>query len=254
MNRNRTVYLSGFTCCLLILMMSTTVAVAQLQRLTSLEKSSAPKQAVAVESQPEALTSLDADVKPAGCCDAGGDAGCGRGQGCCGSSQCCKAVCCPKKVTNEVKKHYWLVKPEMVCIPGFRFECNWGKRRGSQKGGCCKDTCCESDTCCSGDKCCANDPGKPTCGRVRCINVLEKHEYKCDECGYQWEVKCVRKGGRGSCCGKGDCCCPSCGCAAANGEVNREADVQLTSAAEPVSAETKQEKRSLSGKLMNWLR
>lgn len=205
------------------------------------------------------VTEQDSAVKPAGCCDGGSC--CSNGNGCCnngcGGSCCCEPVCCPKKVTEEVKKHCWLVKPEMICIPGFRFECNWGKGKCCASQGCCGDACC-GDTCC-GDgcgsgRCCCNDPGTPTCGRVRCINVLEKHEYTCEECGYEWEVKCVRTS-RGCCpCGNG--CCPSCGksgCCASNEAP--ATDVQLTSAEESTASETTQEKKpSLAGRLMGWLK
>jgi|GEM_PF-4488639 len=201
----------------------------------------------------------DQGVTPAGCCEPG----CSVSDGCCGNeggcNRCCNQyACCPKKVTEEVKKHYWEVKNKMICIPGFRFECNWNKDKCCQQGCGCGDTCC-SDTCCS-SRCCANscekcrcsDPGKPTCGRVRCIKVLEKHDYTCDECGYEWEVKCVRSGNRRSCCEKDGCCCPSCGCASVTPE---DAEVQLTAATEVTPAkQVTAEKPSLSRKLMGWLK
>lgn len=187
----------------------------------------------------------DAAVTPAGCCESGCDnSGCKSG--CCGKS-CCEAVCCPKKVTEEVKKHCWKVESKMVCIPGYRFECNWRKNKCC-KGGC--DSCC--DSCCSSGGC--NDCGTPTCGRVRCINVLEKHEYTCEECGYEWDVKCVRKGNRR--CKSGCCNCPSCGasgcCASA---VDIEADVQLTSGTEALPVEaTETGKTSLVQRLMGMMK
>lgn len=195
-----------------------------------------------------AISTQDAAVTPTGCCDDDGNRGdCNRG--CCGGNCCCEAVCCPKKVTEEVTKHCWKVKSEMVCIPGFRFECNWRKSKCCQgKGGCgCGDTCCSS-----GSKCC--DCGPPTCGRVRCINVLEKHEYTCDECGYEWEVKCVRTGN--GCCRSGGCSCPSCGasgcCASTD---SAEADVQLTSATEAIPAvEANTKQPSLASRLMRLLK
>ena len=128
------------------------------------------------------------------CC--GGD--CCKGT-CCKNECCCKAVCCPKCVTEEVKKHCWLVKQKLICIPKFQF--NLFSDNCSQGQVDCGDGCCSAD--CSS---CA----KQDCGRVRCINVLEKHEYTCEECGYEWEVKCVRTGKK-RCCSK-KCSCPSCGC------------------------------------------
>ncbi len=129
----------------------------------------------------------------------------GYSDSCCGDSCCAgetasgRVVCYPKRVTKEVKKHCWKVKSEMICIPGFRFQCNWKKRGKSCDYG---DTCGASGTC-------TDCPRK--CGRVRCINVLEKHEYTCEKCGYEWEVKCVhcannRRRSEG-------CDCPSCGAA-----------------------------------------
>lgn len=139
----------------------------------------------------------DANVAPAGCDgDCCGDSCCSGGS--CGKCSCCtKAICCPKCVTEEVKKHCWLVKPKMICIPRFQF--NLFSHHSAKADVCCGDGC----TC---EACCQRPA---PCGRVRCINVLEKHEYKCEECGYEWEIKCVRTGNTRSCC-KG-CSCPSCG-------------------------------------------
>lgn len=135
---------------------------------------------------------LDTQVTPAGCTDSG--------SGC--ETACGKAVCCPKRVTEEVKKHYWTVKSEMICIPSFRFQCNWKKRGKSNDCG---------DGCCAGENC-TDCP--PKCGRVRRINVLEKHETTCEKCGYEWEVKYIRAGKK--CCAVDGCdSCPSCGCASA---------------------------------------
>ena len=182
----------------------------------------------------------DVEVTPVGCTDS---ACCGD----CNCNRCCEPVCCPTPVTTEVKKHCWKVKLENICIPGYRFECNWKKK--------CKNGCDCGDSCCSNGSC-----GKPTCGRVRCIKVLEKHEYTCEKCGYEWNVKCVGFGngsccGKGGRCGKGGCCCPSCGCAAVD---STESDVQLTSATKataPVAAEEAEEKKpSLTSRFLPWLK
>jgi len=188
--------------------------------------------------QPSSLTTdsqIDTEVTPAGCTNSCSD------KNLSGSNGCCEAICCPKKTTKEVKKHCWKVKPELVCIPGFRFECNWKKRCQSKCG--CDDTCCSNGSC--------SDCGPPTCGRVRCINVLEKHEYTCDKCGYEWNVKYVRSGG---CCkGKGSGCCPSCDCASVEAE---EADVQLTATTTETTPikEIAAKKPSLARQLMPWLK
>ena len=173
-----------------------------------------------------------------GCCN--GDC-CGR---CCGT-----AVCCPKRVTQEVKKHCWKVKSEMICIPSFRFQCNWNLMKSS------KSSC---DTCC-GDSCIDNECGcdcLPNCGRVRCINVLEKHEYTCQECGYEWEVKCVCSGK--GCNSNGCCDCPSCGgdgCCTSTDP--RDPGVRLTATSEAPSAEegnTGATTPSFSSRLMSWFK
>ena len=103
----------------------------------------------------------DAQVKPAACC---GNSRC---------QCCCEPICCPKCFTEEVEKSCWLVKSELVCIPGFRWP--WECRKG--------DCNCGGGV---GDGCVC----PPKCGRVRCVNVLEQHKYTCEECGYEWEVKC----------------------------------------------------------------
>ncbi|MCA9233092.1 MAG: hypothetical protein KDA57_20770 [Planctomycetales bacterium] len=149
----------------------------------------------AKQPQPEALTPSFAPAGPdlgviqVGC----DDCRCGKNCGgrCC--SECCEAVCCPKRVEKEVKKHCWKVEPKLVCIPGFR----WPWERCDHKNPGCADGC-DCAECCA-----------LPCGRVRCVNVLEKHEYKCQECGYEWEAKCIRSSSqKGSCCGRS---CPSCG-------------------------------------------
>ncbi len=175
----------------------------------------------------------DLNVTPAGCADS-----CCGGSCCGGETASDKAVCCPRRVTEDVKKHCWKVKSEVVCIPGFRFECNW-KKRCKNKCGCdCGDSCCSSGSCCD---------CPPTCGRVRCIKVLEKHETTCEKCGYEWEVKCIGSG-------NGGCCCPSCGCASVEAEAS--SDIQLTAATETDSIDEaiENDKPSLARRLMLWLK
>jgi hypothetical protein len=103
----------------------------------------------------------------------------------CGSTNCeCEMVCCPQKVTETVKKPFWKVTCEYVCIPGFRFP--W--------------ECCHDKLAC---KC----REFLVCGSVRAVNVLEEDEYECEVCGYKWEVKCVRCNGEAR---NNDCQCPRC--------------------------------------------
>ncbi len=117
----------------------------------------------------------DPQVKPVACCDDG-------------NRNCCREpVCCPKCVTQDVEKSCWLVNSELVCIPGFRWP--WECR----DGGCD----CGGE---GGDGCAC----PPKCGRVRCVNVLEQHKYTCKECGYEWEVKCVRRGNSCNACASVD--------------------------------------------------
>ena len=162
------------------------------------EKVVARDQLPPVISEESTMTVLDDDaVNPAAC------ARCRRKNDCCCDTnccqECCEAVCCPTQVTEEVKKHCWKVNPELVCVPGFRLP--WLCRDKSRV--LCDDKCCGDECCGCCQECC-----EPQCGRVRCVNVLEKHEYTCAECGWEWEVKCVRSA-RG-CRGEADCC-PSCG-------------------------------------------
>jgi len=147
--------------------------------------------AVAISYAAEDVVTSDSAVIPAGCNEC---ASCDGGS-CCSSDH---AVCSPKRVTEEVKKHSWLVKPKLVCVPGFRWPWECGGKSANHD---CGDTC--SGEGCDRDKGCA-----PRCGYVRCVNVLEKHNYKCKKCAIEWEVKCVRRGNR--CSGGGDRC-PRCG-------------------------------------------
>lgn len=194
---------------------------------------------------------LDQLVTPTSCCEGGTCCSSSNrcNSGSCGSC-CCKPVCCPKKVTEEVKQHCWKVKPEWICIPGFRFECNWGKSQCSERGGCCD---CGDSCCSSANRCC--DADTPTCGRVRCVNVLEKHEYTCEECGWEWEVKCVRTG-QGCCHSQGNSC-PNCGksggCASV--EAAARAEVQLASQTRAAITDKPQAKKpSLASRLMGLLK
>ena len=109
--------------------------------------------------------------------------GCGRP--CCACRDCC--YCTTEK--EKVKKHCWNVSCEKVCIPPV-----------------CMPRCCGCcwlpKWCCPCAKC-----------RVRCISVLEKHEYECEECKCRWEVRSVPV----NC---GDCgCCDCCDCAATTNPV-----------------------------------
>ena len=163
------------------------------QQVEKSEKVVAPGQLSSLIPDESTMTVLDDDaISPAACAKCRRNNDCCCGSNCC--QECCEAVCCPKRVTEEVKKHCWKVNPELVCVPGFRLP--WVC--GDKSRVLCGDECC--GYC---QECC-----EPQCGRIRCVNVLEKHEYTCEECGWEWEVKCIRSA-RG-CCGEADCC-PSCG-------------------------------------------
>lgn len=102
----------------------------------------------------------------------------------CRSDQCqCELVCCPRPITGTETKSYWKVTRELVCIPGFRFpwECWRGKDGKSH--------------------------GLLVCGPVREVNVLDEVEYQCEICGYQWEIKCVRRSDEAT---SKHCQCPRC--------------------------------------------
>ena len=153
-----------------------TVCLAALVTMNAVAEQQASKQPVALAS-----AEVDAQVVPTGCT---------RGR-CTRSCPYCKDVCCPALKEKEVKKHCWKVTPDLVCIPGFR----WPWHRCTAESPQCGDDC---------------QRAKPRCGRVRCVNVLEKHEYTCKKCSYEWTVKQVCSG---SCSfDSGDCCCPDCGC------------------------------------------
>ena len=100
----------------------------------------------------------------------------GCGSTCCACRDCC--YCTTEK--EKVKKHCWNVSCEKVCIPPVCVP------------GCC-GCCWLPKWCCPCAKC-----------RVRCISVLEKHNYECEECKCRWEVRSVPVNCGG--CGCGDCC------------------------------------------------
>ena len=90
----------------------------------------------------------------------------------CNDCNCqCGLVCCPQRVIEKEKKSYWKVTCKRVCIPGFRFPWEYLKRGKCSGGHDCREGL--------------------VCGTVRAVNVLEEHEYECEKCGYEWEVKCV---------------------------------------------------------------
>lgn len=166
--------------------------------------------------------------------------------------------CCESETKKEeVEKHCYNVCAEPVCVPPFRWP--WECRKDKcGKGSCCDGGC---DTCC-GDTCCGGCDGSGSCGcskgfslfgclkcgKIRCINVLEKEKYKCDACVTEW--KAVKKGccgccGKGSGCGCASGCCeePACGCdesCCADGccaATAKSAEVVPASAEEPVTDE-----------------
>lgn len=116
------------------------------------------------------------------------------GDNCSASKHRATAMCFPKRVTKDVEETCWKVKQELICIPSFQFNFSWCKKKQA------KGNCDEGQTRHS-------SAGTATCGRVRCINVLEKHKYTCQECGYEWEIKCVCQ--EHSDCRK-SCRCPKC--------------------------------------------
>ncbi|MEQ8208854.1 MAG: hypothetical protein RH917_03410 [Lacipirellulaceae bacterium] len=234
-----------------------------------------------------------------------GESSCGCEEPCCvDPCECCKAkakvgkratcVCDPdcykcesETKKEEVEKHCYNVCAEPVCVPPWRWP--WECRKDKCGKKCCDEGCCDADcdTCC-GDTCCGGGCDGCSscgcssgfslfglkCGKVRCINVLEKEKYKCEECVTKW--KAVKKGCCG-CCGKGsgcgcasgccDGCCeePACGCDDACCEggccaaTAKAADVVTASAEETVTEETEQapkkatpKKESAVAKFSKW--
>ena len=91
---------------------------------------------------------VDTDVTPTGLyCDH-------HGEDASQSGEPGVVVCCPRRVTAEVTRKCWLVKPEWVCIPRFRWPWECGAASGSTT---CGDGC--------GDARCPCRP--PKCGKVR---------------------------------------------------------------------------------------
>lgn len=86
---------------------------------------------------------------------------CGNGSNCdCRSCRHSNDVCSCTMEEEEIKKHCWKTKCKQVCIPPIRLPkwfCWFGKRYAK--------------------------------GRVRRVNELEKHEYKCSKRRCQWDVK-----------------------------------------------------------------
>jgi hypothetical protein len=109
------------------------------------------------------VSSVPPVVSPS--CD--GSSACDCCPGCNSPCCACRDCCCCSMEKNKVKKHCWNVSCEKVCIPPV-----------------CMPSCCccgwLPKWCCPCAKC-----------RVRCISVLEKHEYECEECKCRWEVRCV---------------------------------------------------------------
>jgi hypothetical protein len=81
------------------------------------------------------------------------------------------------------KHHNYTVERKEICVPRITLP-RWAdlfafRMRNEQS--------CKSG---SGDKC----PTKvcnpaARCGYVKVVNVLKKHEYECDTCGYKWHIE-----------------------------------------------------------------
>lgn len=107
----------------------------------------------------------------------------------CHEVQCprCKHICKLSVDKEEVDKYCWKIKVEPICIPRIKWP--W-------------------------EPCCA----PPKCAKVKYIHVLEKHEYECEKCKYEWTpelIPCRCHGGGGACTGIG--CAPSYGAAPMEG-------------------------------------
>jgi len=173
---------------------------------------------------------------PAASCDCAAEPSCGCQEPCCADpNACCQAklkvgkratrVCDPDcyecrsdTKQEEVEKHCYNVCAEPICIPKFRWP--WECCKKKSRDGC---DCGDCDSCCSDDSCTCCTTAK--CGKIRCINKLEKEKYKCDACVTKW--KAVRKGCAccdGGCCGNG--CCA---------ETSKASDVVTVSAEEAIA-------------------
>ncbi|QDS96775.1 hypothetical protein HG15A2_00330 [Adhaeretor mobilis] len=144
-------------------------------------------------------------------------------------AKCATCVCdpdcyqCESEIKKEeVEKHCYNVCAEPVCIPKFRWP--WECCKKSCQSSCCDSCCggCDCTACCDGN--CTNKH----CGKIRCVNNLEKEKYTCDVCVTEW--KAVRKSC--GCCNGGGCDGCSDGCCALNGKAS---NVATASAEEPVA-------------------
>lgn len=162
----------------------------------------------------------------------------------------CNQGCCSLDVSEgKVKKTYWTIETEQICVPNFLFPWQCPKKSlfncGCGKKGCggCSDGGCSASSGCSGA--CGNAggcryavPGHKG-GRVKTIRVLKKHSYECPVCLYKWSAK----GGGG--CGNG--CSGNCSCQSASQDEGShepapddspEPPVSEPSASEPTAAES----------------
>ncbi len=123
----------------------------------------------------------------------------------------CHQGCCNLDVSEgKVKKHYWTIETEQVCIP--KVVLPWQNRSLKRLGscGCDKKGCggCADGSCTSayssggcGKAGCAGGCGSGKCkrpnhngGRVITVRKMKKHSYECPVCEYKWSADGGRRG------------------------------------------------------------
>lgn len=151
----------------------------------------------------------------------------------------CNQGCCKLDVSEgKVKKTYWTIETEQICVPNFVFSwqncglksllgCGCGTKGCS--GGCSGGGCGHAG--CSGGCSRCKRPNHNG-GRVKTIRVLKKHSYECPVCLYKWSAE----GGGNRGCSNG--CSGKCSCdsAAQNGDAGAQ-EPEPEDSPEPPSSE-----------------
>ena len=106
---------------------------------------------------------------------------------CTSCPDCGNRTCHAVPVTTSVKKNCYEVEREEICVPQLCFP--WHLLSGHRLLGKLCGGCTEAHRTSCDDQC--NDS---RCGRVMTVKVLKKVSYKCDSCGYAWEMNDVDTG------------------------------------------------------------
>ena len=151
----------------------------------------------------------------------------------------CNKGCCKLDVSEgKVKKTYWTIETEDICVPRFVFPWqNCGLKKHASCG-CGKRSC---SGCTGGSSSCGNSGCSGGCssckrpnhngGRVITVRVLKKHSYECPVCLYKWSAESDGRGCSNGC--SGNCSCASNG----NEKASDAGEPEPKDAPEPPEAE-----------------